>query len=158
MQTKLTKISAMILVVTLLCSLFSGCSKKALSPSDTIDALETAINSVDVEALLSCLDSTWAEQLEPILALSVREDGISVEHFLSVVKSVLPVLPFISKGTIQAKDLPKVELTVDQITQNDDDADVSVSGVLRFSGFSKSFSTTLQMRIENDTWVICGVQ
>lgn len=158
MQTKFTKIFAMILVVALFSSLFSGCSKKSPSPGDTIDALENAINSVDGEAFLSCLDSTWAKQLAPILALSVGENGVSVEGFLSAVKSVLPILPFISKGTIQAKDLPKIELTVDQIEQNEENAEVSVSGVLSLAGFSKSFSVIVQMRIENDAWVICGLK
>lgn len=158
MQSKLTRIFAIVLVITTVCSLFAGCAGKEPSPADTIDVLEKALNDIDTEAFLRCLDSTWAEQLRPILELSVGEDGISAERFLAAVKYVLPVLPLVSKGAIQAKDLPKITLTVHQIDQEEDQAVVSLTGILSLAGYSKSFSTTVRMRRENEAWVICGVQ
>lgn len=161
MQTKLTKQSKIILLIlaaAMLCSMFSGCAQKDPSPANTIDALEDALNKVDMEAFLGCLDSSLAERIRPILALTVGENGISVEQAFFIVNSVLPFLPVSSKGTIRAKDIPKVKLTVEQINQEEADAVVALSGLLTIADYSKSFSATLQMRLENGVWVICGIQ
>lgn len=158
MQSKLTKSLAIIFVAAVLCSLFSGCAKKEPSPADTIEALEKAINHVDTEAFLSCLDSSWAQQLHTILALTVGESGISVEDFFSAVQFMLPIMPLASKGSIQAKDLPRIELTADEVEQNETEATVHLSGVLNLAGNQQHFSASVSMELEDGRWVICGIQ
>lgn len=158
MQSKLTRLFVIILVAVLLCSLFSGCSKKGPSPVDTIEALEKAVNHVDTEALLSCLNSTWAQQLRTILALTVGEGGISVEDFFSTIRSVLPILPLASRGSIRAKDLPRIELTAEEVDQQETEAMVRLSGILNWADNQQSFSATVHMELEEGRWVICGIQ
>lgn len=158
MQSKLTNFFAIILVAVLLCALFSGCSKKEPSPVDTIEALEKAINHVDTEALLSCLNSTWAQQLHTILALTVGEDSVSVEDFFSTIRFLLPILPLASRGSIRSKDLPRIELIADAVEQNETEAKVSLSGVLHWADNQQSFSATVNMELEEGRWVICGIQ
>lgn len=155
---KPSKFLILILAAVMLGSLFSGCAKKEPSPADTIEALENALNKLDLEAFLGCLDSTWAQRIRPILALTVGENGISVEQTFLIVSTVLPFLPALSKGAIESTDLPKVKLTVEQITQEEEDAVVTLSGRLTLADYSKSFSATLRMRLENDVWVISGIQ
>lgn len=156
--SKFSKILVLILVAAMLGSLFSGCAKKEPSPADTIHALEDALNKLDLESFLGCLDSTWAEGIRPILALTVGENGISAERVFSIVNTVLPFLPALSKGAIESKDLPKVKLTVEQIIQEEGAAIVTLSGQLTLADYSKSFSAALRMRLEQDRWVISGIQ
>lgn len=155
---KLSKILVLILVAAMLGSLFSGCAKKELSPADTIHALEDALNKLDLEAFLGCLDSTWAEGIRPILALTVGENGISIEQMFMIVNTALPFLPAFSKGAIESKDLPKVKLTVEQIIREEGAAVVTLTGRLTLADYSRSFSAALRMRPENDRWVISGIQ
>lgn len=158
MKSKLTKLFACILVVSLLCALFSGCSKRESSPVDTIEKLERAINHVDIQALLGCLDSSWAGQLRKILALTLGSGNISVEDFFSAVQFALPIVPLASRGAIGFKELPRIELTPDQVEQDGTGAQVSLSGTLQLAGSESAFSARVQMRLEDGKWVICGIQ
>lgn len=158
MQSKLTKLFAMILIAALLCGLFSGCSKKEPSPVDTIETLEKSINRADTDALLSCLNSTWARQLRTILELTVKEGSISLEDFFSTLRFLLPILPLASRGSIRSSDLPRIELTADEVEQNETEAKVRLSGVLHWADNQQSFSATVKMEQEEGRWVICGIQ
>ena len=158
MQSKFKKLFAIILMAALLCALFSGCSKKELSPVDTIEALENAVNHVDTEAFLSCLSSARAQQLRTILELTVGEGSISVEDFFSTIRFLLPILPLASRGSIQSKDLPRIQLTADEVEQNETKAKVRLSGVLHWADNQQSFSASVNMELEEGRWVISGIQ
>lgn len=113
---------------------------------------------MDTEALLDCLSSTWARQLRTILALTVGEGSVSVEDFFSTIRFLLPILPLASRGSIRSKDLPRIELTTDEVEQNETEATVRLSGVLHWTDNQQSFSATVNMELEEGRWVICGIQ
>ncbi|MBQ1931760.1 MAG: hypothetical protein II347_06390 [Lachnospiraceae bacterium] len=125
-STIIKKTIILLLVASLLCSLLGGCGEKKPQPEDTIFALQEAINNLDVDGLLMCIDSEWAIRVEKLLSLSVGKEGLSVENFITLVKKVMPILPFVSKGAVDADDLPQVEFTILSTDITIDTATVSI--------------------------------
>lgn len=156
-STIIKKMAALFLIAAVLCSLFAGCAEKKPQPEDTISLLQDAINKFDVDGLLQCIDSEWASQIESLLALTAGEDGISVGAFITLVKTVMPILPFVSDGAINPDDFPEVEFTVLKTDISDDTATVALSGILTWGEYTKPFAATVDMKLENDAWVVCGV-
>ena len=147
----------LLLVASLLCSLLGGCGEKKPQPEDTIFALQEAINNFDVDGLLMCIDSEWAIRVEKLLSLSVGKEGLSVENFITLVKKVMPILPFVSKGAVEADDLPQVEFTILSTDITIDTATVALSGLMTWGEYTKPFAATVEMKIENNMWVVCGI-
>lgn len=156
-STIINKMAALFLIAAVLCSLFPGCAEKKPQPADTISQLQDAINKFDMNGLLRCIDSEWAGRIESLLALTVGDEGISVGSFFTLAKTVIPILPLVSDGTINSDDLPKVEFTVLKTDISGLDATVALSGMLTWGEYSKPFAATVDMRLENDVWVVCGV-
>ena len=156
-STIIKKIAALFLIAAVMCSLFAGCAEKNPQPEDTISLLQVAINKFDVDGFLQCIDSEWATQVESLLALTVGEDGISVGSFITLVKTVMPILPFVTDGAINPDDLPEVEFTVLKTDISDKTAIVALSGILTWGEYTKPFAATVDMKLENDVWVVCGV-
>lgn len=156
-STVMRKTAALFLIAAILCSLFSGCAEQKSQPADTISLLQDAINKSDIDGLLQCVDSEWASQIESILSLTVGEDGIPVGAFITLAKTVMPILPFVSDGAINPKNSPKVEFTVLKTDIFDHTATVVLSGILIWGEYTKPFAATVDMKLENDVWVVCGV-
>lgn len=149
---------ALLLVATVLCSLFAGCTEKDPQPEDAIFLLQDAINKFDVDGLLKCIDSERTGQIESLLLLTGGEDGISAGSFVTLVKTVLPILPFVSDGVVNSDDLPEVEFTVLKTEISSNTATVALSGILTWGEYTKPFAATVDMKLENDAWVVCGVR
>lgn len=156
-STIIKKTIILLLVASLLCSILGGCGEKEPQPADTIFALQEAVNNFDVDGLLMCIDSEWAARVEKLLSLSVGKEGLSVEAFITMVKTVMPILPFVSKGAVDPDDLPQVEFTILSTDITDDTATVALSGLLNWGEYSKPFAATVEMKIENNMWVVCGI-
>lgn len=156
MQSKLTKFFALVLAAALVCSLCSGCSQREPSPNDTILQLESAINQLDTEAILSCISSTRAQLLRSILTMNFGDGNLSAEKCISILRVLLPFLPLASRGAIRSKDLPRVSLTVRQVEQDGKDAVVSLSGILTWADNQQEFSASIPMELEDGKWVIGG--
>lgn len=157
-STIIKKMAALFLTAAVLCSLFTGCVEKKLQPEDTISQLEDAINKFNVHGLLQCIDSDWAGRIESLLKLTVGENGISVGSFITLIKTVMPILPFVSDGTINTDDLPKVEFAVMKTDVSDNIATVALSGILTWGEYTKPFAATVDMKMENNVWVVCGIR
>lgn len=157
-STIIKKLAALLLIAAVLCYLFAGCYEKKPQPEDTISLLQNAINKFDVDGLLQCIDSEWVSQIETYLALRVGENGISVESFIALVKTVMPILPFASDGVVNSDDLPEVEFTVLKTEISGNTATVALSGILTWGEYTKPFAATVDMKLENDIWVVCGVR
>lgn len=159
MQSTMTKKAVtFFLAVAMLCFLFVRCTDNKPQPEDTIFLLQDAINDFDVEGILKCIDSEWADQVESLLSLTVGEDGISVGDFITLVKTIIPILPFVSDGTINPDDLPEVEFSVLKTDISDSTTTVALSGILTWGEYTKPFAATVDMKLENDVWVLCGVR
>ena len=157
MQTIIKKTIILLLVAAVLSSFLGGCSKKEAQPEDTIWALQDAINDLDVDNFLACIDSQWASQIEMFLSLSGKDNGYSIETFITLLRTVMPVLPFVSKGTVHPDDFPQVEFTVLNTDISNDTATVALSGILTWGEHIKPFAANVDMKIENNRWVVCGV-
>ena len=157
-STIIKKIVALFLITAVMCSLLVGCTEKEPKPEDTISQLQDAINKFDVDGLLQCIDGEWASQIESLLALTVGEHGISVGSFITMVKTVMPILPFASDGAINPDDLPEVEFTVLKTELSNNTATVALSGILTWGEYTKPFAATVDMKLENNVWVVCGVR
>lgn len=158
MQSTMTrKTAALFLIVSVLCSLFSGCAERTPQPEDTINLLQDAVNGFDVDGLLRCVDSKWAGRIETLLSLTAGEDGISVGTYITLVKTVMPVLPLATDGAIDPDDFPEVAFTVLKTDISGDTAAVALSGILTWGAYTKPFAATVAMKLENDMWVVCGI-
>ena len=152
------KLLAVLLLIALICTVITGYYEPKPKPEDTISNLEKAINHFDVDGFLACIDSKWAEKIETVLAFSGREKGVSAEKFVALVKSAMPILPFITDGKIDAGDMPRVEFTVLDTEIVDDTATVALAGLLTWGSHTKPFAATVDMKLENDAWVIYAIR
>lgn len=155
--TIMKRIVAGILLIALCCTVLPSCTDKQPDPKDTIVVLQNAVNNFDIAALLSCIDSQWAGQIESLLNMTVGENGPTVNSFITLVKSIIPVLPYVTDGAIDAETLPDVAFTVLEEKINENEATLALSGLLTWGEYSKPFAATVNMKLENEIWVICGV-
>lgn len=148
-STYFKKAAALFLLVAVVCSLFSGCSDKAPKPEDTIQALQKSINSFDVDGILTCIDSEWASQVEKVLSFSVGEKGMSVGSYITL-KTIMPVLPFVTDGAIDPDKLLEVEFTVLKTDISNETAVVAPSGILVWGEHIKPSAATVDMELQNE--------
>lgn len=152
------KIAALFLLLAVVCSLFSGCSDKAPKPEDTIQALQKSINSFDVDGILACIDSEWASQVEKVLSFTIGDKGMSLGSYITLLKTVMPVLPFVTDGAIDPDKLPEVEFTVLKTDISNETAVVALSGILVWGEYTKPFAATVDMVLQNEVWVVSGIR
>lgn len=157
-STYLKKVAVLSLLVAVVCSLFFGCSNKASKPEDTIQALQKSINSFDVDGMLVCMDSKWASRVEKVLLFSVGEKGMSVDSYITLLETIMPVLPFVTDGAIDPDKLPEVEFTVLKTDIPNETAVVALSGILVWGEYTKPFAVTVDMELQNEVWVVCGIR
>lgn len=118
---------------------------------------QTAFNSFDLEGMLNCIDSQWADQVNALLSYMVGENGIAAGTFTQGLKLMMPFLPIISGGSLRVEDLPKIDLTVLKVNIDGDTAAVMCAGIFFYGDLSEPFAATVEMKLENGNWVICGV-
>ena len=158
MQTyKNQKIAAIFLLTAVMLAILSGCATKSNRPEDTITHLQDAINTFDTNKLLQYVDNAWDGRIEAILSCAICKEGASVGSILTMVKNIMPILPATSDGAVSLDDLPQVELTVLKTDIAEETAVVDVSGILIWGEYTKPFTATVEMELENDVWVVCGV-
>ena len=159
MQLKLSKKTIILLLTaSILCAMFTGCIDQTPQPEETISMLQGAINNFDVDRFLMCIDHEWAGQIESFLALPLLTDRLSIDGFINLVKTVLPILPFVTDGTIDPNEFPQVEFTILNTEISDGCATVALSGVLAWGNSIKPFAATVDMKLENGMWVITGIR
>lgn len=157
-STYLKKAAALFFLVAVVCSPLSGCSNKAPKPEDTIQALQKSINSFDMDGILACIDSEWASQVEKVLLFSVGEKGVSVGSYITLLRTIMPVLPYVTDGAIDSDKLPEVEFTVLKTDISDETAVVALAGILVWEEHTKPFAATIDMELQNEVWVVCGIR
>lgn len=152
------KIAAIFLLAAVVCSLFAGCSNKLPKPEDTIVMLEKSINSFDIDGIISCIDEDWVAQVNQVLSFPVGEKGISIDSYITLLKTVMPVFPFVTDGAIDPDKLPEVEFTILKTDIVDEFAVVALSGILAWGEYTKPFVATVDMEFQNKKWVVCGIR
>lgn len=152
--TIMKRIVAVILLIAVCCTVLPSCANKQPDPKDTIVVLQNAVNNYDIAALFSCIDSQWAGQIESLLNMTVGENGPTVNSFITLVKSIIPVLPYVTDGAIDSATLPEVAFTVLEEKINENEATLALSGLLIWGEYSKPFAATVNMKLENEIWVI----
>lgn len=157
MKSTVKQMAAIFLLAAMVCALFCGCSPNTPAPEETMWTFQMAFNNFDLEGMLNCIDSQWADQVNALLSYSVGEHGITVGTFTQILKSMMPFLPVISGGSFQSDELPKIELTVLKTDIDGDSAVVICSGIFSCGDFSEPFAAKAEMRLEDGKWVICGI-
>lgn len=160
MKYRIRTFTAMILTLALALTLFSGCSGKnaaGATPEDTVAALEEALNTADTEGVLACLSSDLSSRVQALLTLAGIEEEPSAGRLLTLLRLLVPMLPGLSGGAIEADDLPQVRLTPEEVLQEEHHAEVTVAGQLLCGDLTIPFSITLTMEPEEDIWVITGI-
>lgn len=152
------RIAAAVLLALLLCFSASGCVENNPRPEDTIKKLQTAINGFDLDSFLSCVDSKWSKQIEAICDFTVGEGGLSVDSFITLIKTMVPILPFGSGGAINPEDFPQVDFVILRTDISGDTAIVDLAGILTCGDYHNPFTATVEMQLENDVWVISGIR
>ena len=152
------KLAALFLLAAVVCSLFVGCSDKSPKPEDTIEMLEKSINNFDVDGIMACIDEDWASQVDKVLSFSVGEKGMSIGSYITLLKTLMPVLPFVTDGAIDPDKLPEVEFTILKTDITDETAVVALSGILVWGEFTKPFAATVDMELQNEAWVVCSIR
>ena len=159
MKLKRTRrIAAVVLLALVFCSSVSGCVQNHPRPEDTIKKLQIAINNFDLDSFLSCVDSKWSKQIEAICDFTVGEGGLSVDSFITLIKTTMPILPFASGGAIKPEDFPQVDFVILRTDISGDTAIVDLAGLLTSGDYHKPFAATVEMQLENDVWVISGIR
>lgn len=108
--------------------------------------------------LFCCIDSKWSSQIETICDFTMGEGGPSVSSFMSRIKAAVPILPFASGGAIDPKDFPQVDFTILRTEISGDTAIIVLSGLFTCGDCHKLFAATVEMRLENDVWVIFDIR
>ena len=155
---KIKRSIAVVFLFFVLCSSVAGCVQNNPRPENTINKLQDAINSFDVDAFLSCIDSKWSNQVEAICDFTVGEGGLSVGSFISLIKAIMPIFPFVSGDAINPENLPQVDFIILRTDISGDTAIIDLSGLLTCGDYHKPFATTVEMQLENDAWVISGIR
>ena len=151
------KTLSLLLIATVLCSLFACSTDNRPQPEDTIYTLEDAINSLDIDTLLKCIDSKWSSRIEAMLSFPIGEDGMSVRSFIAIVKTILPIIPFIRDDLISPEDIPMVKFTILNTDIHEDSATLALAGILIRDDHTIPFATNIEMKLENNMWVVCGI-
>lgn len=157
MKSKIKQTSAIFLLVAMVCTLLCGCAPNTPDPRETMMTFQTAFNSFDLEGMLNCIDSQWADQVNALLSYTVGENGIAVGTFTQGLKSMMPFLSIISGGSLRVEDLPKIDLTILKANVDGNTAAVMCSGIFSCGDLSEPFAATVEMKLENGNWVICGI-
>lgn len=147
----------LLVIVSLVCFLICGCTQKNSTPEQTVEELQIALNSYDIERSLDCVSDDYAQLVRALWSVMVGEDSIDLQKWLGFLEVVIPAFPTISGGTIQKDDLPMIGLEVLHSEVNGDYAKAVVSGVVTLGGISYPFETTMEMKLEEERWVICGL-
>lgn len=114
-------------------------------------------NNFDMEGMLRCIDSKWADQINTFLSYTVGKNGVAVGTYVQILKTMMPFLPIVSGGNLKADDFPQVELTVLRTNIDGNSAEVMLSGIFSCGEMSEPFSATVKMKLEDEIWVICGI-
>lgn len=69
----------------------------------------------------------------------------------------MPILPFVSDGAINFEDFPQVKFVVLRTNISGDTANVDLSGLLTCGDYHRPFAAIVEMRLENDVWVVTGI-
>lgn len=147
-----------VLIVSVLCFSVTKFVQNNPRPENTIIKLQSAINNCDLDAFLNCIDSKWSNQIESICDFTVRERKSSVSSFIALIKTIMPILPFSSVGTIDPEDFPQVDFVILRTDIAGDAAVVDLSGLLTCGDYHKPFATTVEMRLRNNMWIISGIR
>ena len=111
-----------------------------------------------MDGILACIDSEWASQVEKVLLFSVGETGVSVGSYITILRTIMPVLPYVTDGAIDPDKLPEVEFTVLKTDISNETAVVALAGILVWEEHTKPFAATIDMELQNEVWVVCGIR
>lgn len=127
-------------------------------PEQTLTEFQDAFNRYDFERMLNCLGSRKAEYLRDLLNLDSKHFKLDSRTVLKLARLVIQALPQLSGDIFSEDDLPKLELVVQNVRQEDSHSTIQTRGTL-FSGRSQcSFDILIVLALEGGHWKISGLE
>lgn len=117
------------------------------SPRKTIERFEDAYNSVDVQGMVDCCDSTTRTLYSGANALVGELAGIDINTFVASI-------PFLAAldDDINMEDSPKIHIDIKKIHKNDDTAIVECT--IELDGKTEDEISSIPMIKEDGEWYI----
>lgn len=127
-------------------------------PEQTLAEFQDAFNRYDFERMLNYLESRKAEYLRNLLSLESEHFKLDSRTVIKLARLVIQALPQLSGDILSEDDLPKLELAVQNVRQEDSYSTVQARGTL-FSGESQwSFDISIILALEDSQWKISGIE
>lgn len=150
---KKIKISLMLLLITILCS---GCTlmvnvKKDPLPEETIEAFEAAVNEMDVDAMMACMDSKAVKAMTTGMNLLMKVaggiTGVNIPVSASDLLDLMPLMQGINQAYGQME-YPQVDFQVTETYIKGDKATVY------FTEVNSGEPAVINMELQDGTWVM----
>ncbi len=149
------KLTAFLLVVTMLlcngCSLVVGVKKDPL-PEETIEAFETAVNDMDVEAMMECMDpkavKAMTAGMDVVMKLAGGLTGIDLGLSAEDLISMMPLMQGITAAYGEELAYPQVDFQVTETYIKDDKATVY------FTEVNSGEAAAINMDLVDGKWVM----
>lgn len=134
----------------------SGCSliiKKEPLPEDTIEAFETAMNEMDVDAMLECIDPKVVKGMKTGMDLMLKAvgkiSGVDISVTTEDLLSMFPLMKGITEVYGQGQlEYPKVNFQTTETYIKGDKATVY------FTEMNTGENTVINMKLNEGKWVI----
>lgn len=146
----------MLLFLTLIMVLCSGCSlmvsvKKDPLPEETIEAFETAINEMDVDAMMECMDSKAVKAMttgmDVLMKVAGGLTGIDIPVSAEDLLNLMPLMQGINEAYGEME-YPQVDLQVTETYIKGDKATVY------FTEDNSGEHAVINMELQDGKWVM----
>lgn len=146
----------LLLLLTLATMFCSGCSmvlqvKKDPLPEETIEAFEDAINDMDVDAMMECMDSKAVKAMttgmDVLMKVAGGITGIDIPVSAEDLLNLMPLMQGINQAYGQME-YPQVDFQVTETYIKDDKATVY------FTELNSGEASVINMELQDGKWVM----
>lgn len=153
MKRKVTKIAALILVITVVISCFAGCGAKS-GVSSMLSKFEKSCQTLDVEGMMDCINPSIITPVRTVLNL------FGVSDLNGAISSIIEVIGLIDFQGNSPEDILKTfKISPKDYSFNDDKTSCEVSTELSYvlGSERKTATVTIKCILVNDEWYINGI-
>lgn len=159
---KLWKVIAGVAAVLVMAGIILGMlfllGKKPLrhdTPRETIESLERSFNRYDLDGMLDCLDERYAATIRGILTLAGKNWKLDAETISEVITLLVPNLPKLTD--VSEKALPKMEIQILDVENDNDSSVVRTTLTLRSNQSYVSNDVVFHLKKHGDDWLISSI-
>lgn len=150
MKKNFRRVAAVLVLAVMMMALLTGCGAKG-EVKKTISNFETACNSLDVRAMLECVNPTLSKPILAAMDLFGMEDTSGA---LDELVGLLGIFP--GAGDKTAEFVKAVKIKPVDFTFNEDNDECIVVAELSY-GLGKTENIAMEMVLKNEVWYISGI-